>query len=152
MPLLCKGLQLLPLIGRENLTDAEEHARIGLLKISAGLGDSIDLAEDFLLVELVGFEHWAEEDFLLLKRSVQIDQLKAILLKDVIHLLLLVVSDADLLRDIGLVPPAAALAAAEGVLHGTAGRASARTARTSGAVVLSEVGSMPVLSKGWHGG
>lgn len=151
MSLLCKGLQLLPLVGSEDFTNAEEHAGIGLLEISASLGDGIDLAKDLLFVELVGFEHRAQLDFLFLKCGVQVDQLEAILLKDVVHLLLLIVGDADLLRDLRLIPPAAVLAAAEGVLHWTAWRASARTAGPSGAIVLGEVGTMPVLSKGWRG-
>ena len=73
MPLLCEGLQLLPLVGGEDLADAEEHAGIGLLKIGAGLGDGVDLGEDLLLVKLVGFEHRAQLDFLFLKGGVEID-------------------------------------------------------------------------------
>ena len=132
------GLQLLPLVRSEHLPDSEEHAGIGFFKVSAGLCDGIDLAEDLRLVELVGFEHGAKENLLFLKRGVQVDQPKAMLLEDIVHLLLLVVGEADLLGDARIVPPAV-LGDAKGVFHW----------RSAYAVAISP---MPVLGKGGKSG
>ncbi len=72
-------LQLLPLLGCEHLAQVEEHARVGLFQIGAGLSDGIDLGEDFGFVRLVGFDHGPEHDFLLFEVGIQIDELQAML-------------------------------------------------------------------------
>src|ERR1039458_6550146 len=79
------GLQLLPLILRENAADAQQQTGIGLFEFGAGLRDLVDLSQDFGLVGRVGGHQRLHGDLFLLRRGVEIDEAQAILQEDVIH-------------------------------------------------------------------
>ena len=115
--LLVQRLELLPLIGGQHLPDVEKHVRVGLFELSAGLGDLVDLPEHLRLIGLVGFDHGTHHDLLLLEVGVQIHQLEAVLLENVVHLLFLVIGEVDSLSDFGVIPPAAEVLVVKGVLH-----------------------------------
>src|ERR1039457_5813530 len=101
------GLQLLPLVLRENAADAQQETGIGLFEFGAGLRDLVDLSQDFGFVGRVGCHHRLHGDFFPLRIGVEIDEAQAILLEDVIHLFLLIGAEAELLDHLRVVPPAA---------------------------------------------
>src|ERR1035441_7332089 len=80
------GLQLLPLVLRENAADAQQETGIGLFEFGAGLRDLVDLSQDFGFVGRVGCHHRLHGDFFPLCIGVEIDEAQAILLVDFIHL------------------------------------------------------------------
>lgn len=121
----CESLHFPPLVWSQYFTNPEEHTGVGFFKVRPRLCNGVNLAEDFCLIELVGLKKGTQHNFIFLKGRVQVDQLEAVLLKDVAHLLFLVVGEADLLGDLRIVPPASALATAEEVLHRSAARSAA---------------------------
>ena len=121
------GFELLPLFGSEGLADGKEHPCVGLLEIGAGLSNLVDLREDLGFVGLIGGDHRLQEDLLLFQVGIEIDEIEAVLLKDVIHRMFLLVGQAELLRELGVIPPTAEVAVVKGALHG--GRAEMAGAR-----------------------
>src|ERR1039458_4836657 len=117
------GLQLLPLVLRENAADAQQETGIGLFEFGAGLRDLVDLSQDLGFVGRLGCHHRLHGDFFPLRIGVEIDEAQAILLEDVIHLFLLVGAEAELLDHLRVVPPAALR---HGTLHRRAIRSAAR--------------------------
>lgn len=115
--------QLLPLLRREGLAKIEQHVRIGLLEVGARLGHGIDLRKDLRFVGLVGFDHGMEQRFLLLEVGIEVDQLEPVLQKDVVHLVLLLIGEVQLLGEMRIVPPATEMAVVKGALHGRAAEA-----------------------------
>ena len=107
MPLASHLLQLFPLVWREDFAEAEEHPGIGFFEIGARLGDGVDLVEDFVFVQIVGLQKRVQRILFFLQRGIQLLKLRAVLVEDVVHPLLLGVSEVELLRDVGIVPPAA---------------------------------------------
>jgi hypothetical protein len=99
------GLELRPLVGGEDAADSEEHAGVGFFELGPGAGDVIDLAQDLVGVGRIDGEHGLEQDLLLLDIGFEIDELETALLEDVVHALLLVRGERDLLGDVGILPP-----------------------------------------------
>ena len=58
------------------------------------MGDFVDLSEHLRFVRLVRFNQRFEDRFLLVERGMQIDELKALILKNFFDSLDLVISDA----------------------------------------------------------
>ncbi len=74
-------------------------------ELSAGLGGVVDLREDLVGVRLIGREHGAHLGLLLFEVGAQVHELGAVLLEDIVHTLLLVRGEGQLLDEIGIVPP-----------------------------------------------
>jgi len=110
-------LELGPLVRGKDGADAEEHLGVRLLEIGARLGELINLSENLVRVWGVGIEHWVEEKLLTLDVRLQVDELETALLENVVHLLLLVGGDADLLDEHGVLPPEAGRRDAEAAVH-----------------------------------
>lgn len=107
------GLEFGPLVRGENGADAEEHAGMRFFELGAGLSGVVDLREDLIGVRLIGGEHGAHLGLLLFEAGAQVHELRAVLLKDVIHALLLVGGKVQLLDQIRIVPPDAGRAEAD---------------------------------------
>lgn len=68
-------LEFGPLLGGEDPADTEEHAGVGLLQVGAILCDGVDLSEDFCLVGLIGTDHGAQKNLVLLQSCLEVNQL-----------------------------------------------------------------------------
>jgi hypothetical protein len=109
---------LLPLISRQSLPQIEEHSRIRFLEFRPRLRHGIDLCQDFPLIRLIGFDHRVQQRLLLLEIGVQVNQLQPMLHENVVHLVLLLIAQAQLLRHMRIVPPASKSPIVESPLHG----------------------------------
>ena len=108
-----------------------------LFQVSAGLSDLVDLSHGFCRVKRIGAEHRLEQDLLLLDVGLEVDELKAALLKDVVHLFRLFGREGKTLDDHGILPPHAGRRDVEVCVHGTSSRrADASTVtEVAGAIV-----------------
>ena len=97
--------ELGPLVGGEHAANAEQHLGVGLLQVGAGLGDLIDLGRGLGDVQRVRAEHGFQHHLRLFKAGLQVDELEAALLEDVVHLLGLVSGEGEALDDHGVLPP-----------------------------------------------
>jgi hypothetical protein len=79
------------LIRAQQSAKAKKHAGIGLFEGGAGLGYAVDLREDAGLLGMIGGQQRIEDGFFSFERRAQIDQLQAVLLKDVFDAALLFV-------------------------------------------------------------
>jgi hypothetical protein len=91
--------KLLPLIYGEDAADRQQHHRIRLFQAGAGLGDLIDLGGHLRLHRLVGLHQRLQDRFLFLQVSVQIDELQAMILEDLLDFRDLIVANADSLHE-----------------------------------------------------
>ena len=112
-----KRLQRLPLCRGEHAAQSQQHSRVCLLQFSARLRDLVDLRQDARLVRLIRRQQWLQDRLFLLHRCMFVNQLEPALLKDVVHLLLLVGTQTHLLRNLRIVPPASVRPHAKGALH-----------------------------------
>jgi hypothetical protein len=145
------GLQLLPLIGRERLPNIEEHVRIGLFEVGAGLRDCVNLGKDLRLIGLIGFDHGMEQRFLLFEVGIEVDQLEPVLQEDVVHLVLLLVCEVELLGELRIVPPAAEVSVVKGALHGRPAEAAFAGTLSRFWSARPKAGSIETLGKGKPG-
>jgi hypothetical protein len=107
-----------PLVGCENGADAEQHFGVGFLKVGARLGDLVDLRHGFCGVHGISAEQRLKHDLLLFHVGLEVDELKAALLEDVIHFPALVGSESQPLDDHGVLPPHSGWADVEASTHG----------------------------------
>jgi hypothetical protein len=127
------GLERLPLLRRQHVAERQLQARVGFLKFGARLRDAVDLREDFRIVQLRCLHQWIERGFFPRDGGVQVDQLHALLLENIVHLFALIGREAQLFRHLRVVPPFAAGAAAAWTTAGsTAIRMIARRRRPIG--------------------
>jgi hypothetical protein len=98
-------LELGPLVGRKHVANTEEHLGVCFFELSTSLGCVVDLGKNFVRIWRIRGEHRLHEDLLLLNVGSQVDQLKAALLQDVIHTLLLVRSEIQFLNQVRIMPP-----------------------------------------------
>jgi len=66
---------------------------------------AVDLLQNPLRVGRIGGEQRLHDDLLLFQIGLQVDQLDAVLLDDVVHAFLLVGGEVERLDDVGLAPP-----------------------------------------------
>jgi hypothetical protein len=99
------SLEFGPLVGCEDVANSEEHPGICFFELGAGLSGMVDLREDLVGVGLVCSKEWTHELLLLIEVGVQVHQLRAILLKDIVHSLLLVGGQGKFLDEVSVVPP-----------------------------------------------
>ena len=117
------GLEFGPLVGGKDGADAEEHSGVSLFKLGAGLGGSVDLGEDLVGVGWVGGKHGFELDLLFFDGGLEVDELETALLEDVVHALLLIGCDSQLLNDVWVLPPHSGRTDAKAGVHAIVGSA-----------------------------
>jgi hypothetical protein len=99
------GAEFGPLIWREDSANAEKHLGVSLLQVGPGLRDFIDLSRGLGGVEGIGVQYRFQQNLLLFKICPQIDELKAALLDDTVHLFDLIRGQGEPLSDYGVLPP-----------------------------------------------
>src|SRR5882724_11514137 len=114
--------QFEPLFVSQLAADTQKHARIGFFELGTRLGDTIDLRQKFILVWRISGHQRLHDCLFLLNRSEQVNQLEARAVKNLVHLFLLIVRQAEFLDELGVVPPAS---------RGTHAQGSPRTSRSS---------------------
>ena len=92
--------ELLPLSHGEDPANREKHLCIRLFQVGSCLGNFIDLGDHLRFVGLIGLNQWLQDRFLLLQGSVQINELQAVILEDLLDPLDLVIVDPDLLHQV----------------------------------------------------
>ena len=102
-------LHLFPLIGRQLCAQGEEEAGIRLFQFGTGLGHLVNLRHDCRLVWLVGAHQRLHGDLRFFKICAEVYELFAVVLKDAIHRLALILSEFKSLNDLWIVPPATEL-------------------------------------------
>ena len=99
------GAEVRPLVGCENAANAEEHFGVCLFEVGAGVCDLVDLGHGLCGVGRIGAEHGFKKNLLLLDVGFEVDELKAALLKDIVHLPGLLRRQCEPLDDHGVLPP-----------------------------------------------
>jgi hypothetical protein len=90
--------KLLPLTDSEDAANREQHLGIRLFQVGSRLSNLIDLGDHLRFVGLIGFNQRLQDRFLFLQGSVQIDELQAVILEDLLDLLNLFIADPDFLH------------------------------------------------------
>ena len=104
------GLQLLPLLRREFGAKRQQEARIGLFQFGARLSHLVDLRQNPGLIGLVLAHQRFHAQLSLIHAGPQIDQLFAVLQKNSIHRLPLIVGQLQIRHYPWIVPPLSMLA------------------------------------------
>lgn len=114
-----EALDLFPLLGGELAADGEQVARVGFFELGAGLGNFVDLGEDFGLVGLLVADERGELKLCFLEIGAEVNEGFAMLEEDGIELLLLRIGKVEAGGDPGVIPPVAHDAVAvEGMFKG----------------------------------
>src|ERR1043165_329048 len=100
---------------RQLATDIEQHAGMTFFQLSAGLGDTVDLRQNFVVVWRIGADQRLHDGFFFLYRSEQIDQIQKTCVKHVVHFFLLISRDRKFLREVRVIPPASGRAHAQAI-------------------------------------
>jgi len=97
--------KFLPLVRSEDAADGEGHLRVGLFEASVRSGDAVNGGKDSAFVWIVGLKQGVELELFLLQSSVDVDELHAAILKDLLDLLNLCTAQTDGLDNLGVFPP-----------------------------------------------
>ena len=90
-----KRTQLLPLLRGEDTADGKGHLRVGLLKRCARGGDAVDGVHYGAFIRVLGLKQGFQLDLFFFQVGVDVDELQAAVLEDLLDLLHLAVAETE---------------------------------------------------------